>query len=229
MKWPRIFHLAKNRVQAVLDDGGNDLANRLTAERLTLAVQYACGAGVAGDVIEYGCHTGRTTAVLAAAVAYFGNKRLHVVDSFEGLPAANAVTDKLNTHVQDRTWSEGQFVASERHIDQICRLHLPTERYEIHKAWYSDFVLPTGVALSVVHLDCDLYLSTYDALWPLVKGRRLCDGCMILLDDYNACRANSYFGQRQAFAHVQANAAAYSFEPHCSYSWGGAAFIAHLK
>jgi hypothetical protein len=45
--------------------------------------------GIEGDVAEFGCFKGLSSSILSAACSYFG-VRLHVHDSFGGLPASNS-------------------------------------------------------------------------------------------------------------------------------------------
>ena len=56
---------------------------RVAAENLLFGVQYTVHAAVPGDIAEFGCHTGRTAAVISASMKLMrANKMLHLFDSF---------------------------------------------------------------------------------------------------------------------------------------------------
>lgn len=78
-------------------------------------------AGVAGDIGEFGTMTGRTAVSIATAVDYLnkfysdfhekrdwrGGKRLHLFDSFEGLPEPVAPEDLNMQYVASKIWTRG--------------------------------------------------------------------------------------------------------------------------
>src|SRR6516165_2959779 len=87
-------------------------------KNLVMSVEYICGAGVEGDVAEFGTNTGTTAAVLARSLRFFAppqngrtnckiRKRLHLFDSFKGLPPSTNETDQQSPHVQAGVWREG--------------------------------------------------------------------------------------------------------------------------
>ena len=53
---------------------------------------------------------------------------------------------------------------------------------------------------AIVHLDCDLYISTKQVLDGLDRHGVMQDGTVLMFDDWNCHRANPAFGQRGALA-----------------------------
>lgn len=131
---------------------------------------------VAGDFVELGTHAGGTAALLTRVISEaYSERRLHVYDSFAGLPAPAS---------EDRgTWFQrGEMSAS---VDDLRQLfdELGIPRPEIHRGWFQD-VLPQQLpeAIAFAHLDGDFYESikwSLQAVWP-----RLSTGGIVLIDDY---------------------------------------------
>ena len=51
----------------------------------------------------------------------------------------------------------------------------------------------------MVHIDCDLYSSTMDALVPLFDGKNISPGAIVFFDDWNCNFASKKFGERKAW------------------------------
>jgi hypothetical protein len=71
---------------------------------------------VEGDILEFGTQSGRTASILANSVGQFnsklgpifGYKKLHLFDSFVGLPnPQDNLNDKENLFVVNGIWTEG--------------------------------------------------------------------------------------------------------------------------
>src|SRR5581483_6923515 len=93
--------------------------------------------------------------------------RLHLFDSFEGMPESPSERDRTAYHVLEGSWSEGACQGiGPKALRLKCRKYLPDERIVIHQGWYSETVkkIPDSTSFSVVHVDCDLYQSTIEAL-----------------------------------------------------------------
>lgn len=134
-----------------------------------------------GDIVEFGCYEGTASLFLARLLREIApQRRLHVYDSFAGLPEKTA---------RDGSPAGGQFQPGElkaskgalvRHFKQ-AGLPLPI----IHKGWFSDFSeqdVPESIAFAF--LDGDYYQSITDSLrlvWP-----RLAPGARIVVDDYQS-------------------------------------------
>lgn len=138
---------------------------RLTA----LAYHLMQVSDILGDVVEFGCHKGKTAAFLKSITG----RSLWVYDSFEGLPYTPSCSGPLQAgalraeiqEVQTTFYESGQ------------------EVYKIKKGLFSSLVahnLPPSIAFA--HIDGDLYESITEAL-ELVYGR-LAKGAVCFIDDY---------------------------------------------
>lgn len=126
-----------------------------------------------GDMAEFGCHSGRTAALLAALV----DKPLYLYDSFEGLPERVAQDADALPH-----FKAGQLAVDEKEVHAIFEKHKLREPI-VHKVWFSRVTpdqLPSSICFA--HLDGDLYTSIRDSL-ALVYPR-LVPGAACVIDDY---------------------------------------------
>ena len=91
------------------------------------ALAYSYGAGVKGDVAEFGLQTGRSSVALVSGVSFLnreysggkhphGTKHLHFFDSFQGLPVASTAADIDAPHVKSGVWAGGGFSAIARPV-----------------------------------------------------------------------------------------------------------------
>ena len=102
---------------------------------------------IPGDMAEAGVFRGATAALMLSA----STKRLHLFDTFEGLPE-----------------SENQFAKGEwKGAEAVVRANLSRwgDRVEFHPGFFPEST--TGLddlRFSFVHLDLDLYQSTRDAI-----------------------------------------------------------------
>lgn len=180
------------------------------------AVEYALGAGVAGDVAEFGTMTGDSAEVLAKALTDFGERlgyadaahrlpprHLWLFDSFEGLPDTTGTPDADSPHVRAGVWAPGTC----RGIDQVALTrrvtrYLPEARVRVVPGWFADTLpsIPPGTRFAVVHIDSDLYSSAKEVLDHLCATDALANGCMLLFDDWDCNAADPGHGERRAFA-----------------------------
>jgi hypothetical protein len=56
----------------------------------------------------------------------------------------------------------------------------------------------------LIHVDCDLYQSTMDALEPLFAKHLVSEGAALLFDDWNCNRASKQLGERRAWSELSA-------------------------
>jgi O-methyltransferase len=130
---------------------------------------------VPGDIVELGCNEGQSSVLFQKLIKSFGsNKKLHVYDSFEGLPELGSV-DGTAYRVGELKTSIDQL------HDNFKKYDLPPP--EIHKGWFND-TLPTGLPekIAFAHLDGDLYDSILISLKYVYP--RLTKGAICLIDDY---------------------------------------------
>jgi O-methyltransferase len=138
-------------------------------------VSQALAYEVDGDLVEVGCNEGQSAVLITKVIRSFNsNKKLHVYDSFEGLPATRPEDGK--------TYKQGDLATSEDVLRNNFRMHdleLPT----IHKGWFDD-TLPEGLPAKIcfAHLDGDLYDSIMVSLKYVYP--RLASGAICVVDDY---------------------------------------------
>jgi hypothetical protein len=120
---------------------------------------------ISGDMAEAGVYRGATAALMLSA----SKKRLHLFDTFQGLPDS------------ENQFEKGEWAGSESDVRKNLANWI--DRVELHSG-----IFPASTAgldklrFSFVHLDLDLYESTRAALewfWP-----RLAVGGMLLSHDY---------------------------------------------
>ena len=140
-------------------------------------LQAVMTAGVAGDVVEFGCYVGTTSVFLARDIEAT-SRRLYLYDSFEGLPPKTS-EDRSPAGEQFR---EGELLATKQQLIRNLKqagVRLPV----IKKAWFADLRaedVPKRIAFA--YLDGDYYRSVLDPLrliWP-----RLIEGATVVVDDY---------------------------------------------
>lgn len=155
----------------------------------------ALRAEVPGDFVECGVWMGGSAAVMAATLQRSdegANRKLHLFDSFEGLPAPSEQDGRKAAQY----WSDS--ATSEHVTAQRCvagteavsfllheRLGFPRQRVVIHQGWFEDTLPKLGSdlqSIAVLRLDGDWYESTktcFDYLYDMVSP-----GGVVLLDDY---------------------------------------------
>ncbi len=142
-----------------------------------------------GDVCEFGVAQGETSALIANEIALSGNKRLHLFDSFKGLPKPS---DK--DQLKDDIFSLGSMKActgTMSNPEDMVRARLnaisfPVQRYVIHKGFieqviHEDESLPKEVCFAYV--DFDFYEPIKIALNFLHPVTPV--GSIIIVDDYD--------------------------------------------
>ncbi len=146
---------------------------------------------VAGDFAECGVFAGANVAMMARALmaAPFTSRKVHIFDSFEGVPAGGA---------EDIGWTHPAGVSrcSEAYLrERMIGWGIDDKLLVFHPGWFSETVpFFAGVARSYKHplallrLDGDLYESTrvcMEHLYPLLSP-----GGWLICDDYQlaGCR-----------------------------------------
>ncbi len=169
---------------------------------------------IPGDFVECGVAGGAQVAVMAYACQTLNeiHRRIHLFDSFEGIPLAGPNDDqqpglsgdiKHSVHVQDLNellvssnsvypqLGQGSVCSMETVKQHINMWALQNFRFVFHKGWFQH-VLPkvseTLGAISLLRLDGDLYESTkvcLEYLYPKVSK-----GGYVIIDDYalTGCR-----------------------------------------
>jgi hypothetical protein len=121
-----------------------------------------------GDYAEFGVFRGSVARLILAFMT--GERKLHLFDSFEGLP---------EDWTQNR--KAGAFKLTEGQIPKFN-----PKRTIIYKGWFKDtvpgFAKSMPAPLSFIHVDCDLYSSTIDVLFNI--NRLIVPGTILLFDEY---------------------------------------------
>ncbi|MGX7952887.1 TylF/MycF/NovP-related O-methyltransferase [Tsuneonella sp. HG249] len=174
-----------------------------------------------GDYLEFGVARG-TSMISAMKTARnyraFESMRFHAFDSFEGLPGSEGDFTK-----GDMSYGEQVFTRF------LLKAGVPLERVTINKGFFDQALEPHIAAklginpgrAHVVHIDCDLYLSTVPVLRFLAP--LLGVGSVIIFDDWfsfesEPCPWNH--GEQRAFREWKERA---RFEPLAiTYPWNAA-------
>jgi len=212
---------------------------REVAQRLAFGVQYIFSCLVEGDIAEFGTKNGDTACAIAEALGMlskipkFSNqlyyRKLHIFDSFEGLPPADSSVDQNNIHVKTGMWSPGKVRGGncEQVIERIAT-YLDREQIVAYPGWFKetlpDFAPDTKLAM--LHLDCDLYESTFDALDYTFSQGFIQEGTALFFDDWNFHRASESFGERKAWADLNKKFEI-TFSDCGEYGYDGHKFIIH--
>lgn len=138
---------------------------------------------VEGDIVECGVWRGGMTAALAELAN--AKKRIHLFDSFEGLPPAKEIDGKEAVAWQQDTKASTYYdncTADESFaIDAMKKSGVPD--YRLYKGWFQDTLSQyEGGPIAILRLDGDWYDSVkvcLDKLYPLVT-----EGGVIIVDDY---------------------------------------------
>lgn len=144
-------------------------------------LERVLGAGIPGDVVEFGCYAGTTSLFIRRLLdekEESARRQFHVYDSFEGLP------DKTN---KDESAAGTAFRAGELSVSKkefLRQFHAANLQPPIaHKGWFNELTggdVPEKIAFAF--LDGDFYDSIMDSLklvWP-----RMAKGGVVLIDDY---------------------------------------------
>jgi hypothetical protein len=183
----------------------DDVVQSALCSRVTIQATYdaACAVirnGVPGDFVECGVWAGANSAAMAKAIqdqycirgagSWYKGKRVHLFDSFEGIPAAGP---------HDKGWKH-EAGTSACSIDvtkqQMKAWGIPEEMLLYHEGWFAETLpliegggitgawhrgrMPKQIAL--LRLDGDLYESTkvcLEHLYPLVSP-----GGIVIVDDW---------------------------------------------
>jgi hypothetical protein len=106
-------------------------------------------------------------------------------DSFEGLP--EEPIDKYSP------WRTGQF-STDGVVEEAL---LNNKDIKIVKGWYSDTLNGDLLEafgdkkIGIAHIDCDIYSSTVEVLEFLIQNDLLCDGSLLIYDDWGAYLSSS--------------------------------------
>ena len=157
--------------------------------------------GIEGDYLEFGVYRGSSFIQAYQMAEKYGlaSMRFFAFDSFQGLPAA-----------EGKTFNKGEFQCSRLLFTKIIRkAGVDLDRVVVVEGFYQDSLQDLVKVdhdlkrASLIHVDCDLYVSTKDVL-RFVQDL-LQPGCMIVMDDWHTFEAAdapddpAQFGEPRAF------------------------------
>ena len=159
-------------------------------EHLHKCIQDTVNRNIEGDFVETGAWRGGSCIIAKSVYNELrADKKVFVVDSFEGLPKPDVAAypdDKNDTHYLD----ENMKASLETVKENFQKFGLLDENVIFLKGWFKD-TLPNAPInkISILRLDGDMYESTIDVLKNLYHKLSLGGYCII--DDYHhpACKA----------------------------------------
>ena len=131
---------------------------------------------IPGDVVELGCWNGQSAVLIQKTLdLYDSQKKLHVYDSFEGLP-------EPHERDEDTYFKKGWCTTGQENLHRVFKT-FDTRLPEIHPGWFNDTLadeLPEKIAFA--HMDGDFYTSIKESLDHTYH--RLSAGAIVVIDDY---------------------------------------------
>lgn len=122
-----------------------------------------------GDWFQFGVFKGHTARILESYI--LPGQKLHLFDSFEGLP---------------EEWVSTPYGAGHFRLDDSTVPIFDQQRTVVHRGWFEDtlplFVRDYGNKIPFVHLDADLYSSTKTVLGALNKN--IVPETILLFDEF---------------------------------------------
>lgn len=141
---------------------------------------------VEGDIVECGSYRGGLGFLFAFAVqAWRLDKKVHLYDSFKGLPAL-AEEDRADS--PETFFHEGQFQRGDLigPIQAFLVEHGLSDVVELHQGWFNQALplIAPGQHFCFAHIDCDLYESARTCWRYLLP--RMSAGAGVAVDDYDS-------------------------------------------
>ena len=158
---------------------------------LVEATRYVVKRGIPGDIVECGVWRGGSMQAVALTLIEEGttDRRLHLFDTFEGMPPptekdrrnGTSAEEMLASHDKDhRIWA----IADLDDVQEAMRdTRYPSDLIELHPGLVEETVpIRAPAQISLLRLDTDWYESTRHELEHLYD--RLSPGGVLIIDDY---------------------------------------------
>ena len=198
------------------------------------ALEYINSEKIPGDVLEFGVFTGLSLALFAHGHAFDPKdmtRRFAGFDSFEGLPPSAEAharwqpADCAINHGWHPLLPVGARVTPQATLDLFtaCGLEAPALHIGPFTETINRVVPSTYREIALVHVDCDLYESTRDAL--ALASPAFQDGVMVMFDDWFHYRGHPNKGQARALSEFLAAHPEWTAVPYRTYSTFCQAFI----
>ena len=192
--------------------------------------------GLRGDILEFGVMYGYTARILADCISRFKLKdvRLHLFDSFEGLPTMSE-EDQNSYEIVNGTWSKGALCTPpglEGILEKKLRKRIGTEKLFVVKGYFErtleQHIREKKINKAIlINLDCDLYSSSKYVLRTLFEYDLVQDGALLICDDWMTSFGNPNLGQRKAVQEILQEHPQWEFEPYMNYGIGSQVFVMH--
>lgn len=153
-------------------------------DNIQFCVETVLQEHIEGDLVETGVWRGGACIFMRAILAAHGteDRKIYVVDSFEGLPKPNP--EKFPADKGDTHHMLSYLVVSQEEVENNFRKYdLLDEKVVFLKGWFKDTLPKAPIKkLSILRLDGDMYESTMDTLQNLYP--KLTVGGFCIIDDY---------------------------------------------
>jgi O-methyltransferase len=123
---------------------------------------------IPGAIVECGCFKGGSTAKLSLAAA-MAMRRMHVFDSFEGLPAPAASAAGFD---ESQVFQQGGYAGTLEEVTDNVRRFGDLSVCSFHKGWFEETLPSLNEPVAVAFVDVDLVSSLktcLDHLYPLLS------------------------------------------------------------
>ena len=159
------------------------------------SIEYIVRNKIPGDIVECGVWSGGSILLAALALKHFGDttRRIHLYDTFTGMPKPDAIDRRWDGVPALPTWEHSQqngrrwgYGGTQDHVRRVVSSSgYPQENFVFVEGMVED-TLPATVpdTISLLRLDTDFYSSTYHELvhlYPLLSI-----GGILIIDDYGA-------------------------------------------
>ena len=202
------------------------------------AVEYVNYEAVPGDIVEFGVFTGISLALLSKAHSFDPKGMMRKVvgfDSFRGLPGS----DEAHARWQPGDCSSNHSWHPLLRVDdpvtpdvtlslfEACALEAPVLHVGPFETTLAIAFPDVHPRVALVHVDCDLYESTRDALAAVAPV--LQDGAVLLFDDWFHYRGHPEKGESRAFSEFLATHPEWGAVQYQPYATFCNSFILHRR
>ena len=218
------FRLSAKELECIKDSNLFDCTWRLL---VPMVISRDKKSDFLDDIYCFGCASGATVTALKSAFEISGLKlpHLNLFDSFQGLPA------EQNGVATNPYWREGKFSISRDKIEKILsEVGLFTSEYSIYDGFFAD-VLKSELMNSgklkpalYIDIDCDLYISAFQALDFMFHNNLATTGTYIGYDDWGD---TTLWSEGESRAHLEISEK-YGVRFRQCFSWGRAPVIRKL-
>ena len=163
-------HLSDEQAASILATVADYTMVHETGVRFAMdSVIAAIEAGIEGEIVECGVWRGGcSVAMLLAQRAVYGTvkRRVHLLDSFEGLPPVDDRDGPLaaswQTGVDPKNFFDNCRASKRDLVDLLDRLEFDQNDFSIWEGWFSDTLPPlarqiAGSGIALLRLDSDWY------------------------------------------------------------------------